>query len=117
VPSAKIVIVRNERDGCPVVESKELPADLRKGLEQALKIYPSIRMPRLRLKSRRVYEKLGLPPTTIISWHRDHYREAVARTGKSLLEAKRLVKDIASWSENIRTELVRVLPFLGGGDA
>lgn len=117
MPSAKIVIVRNERDGCPVAESKELPPDLRKGLEQALKSYPSIRMPRLRQKSRRVYEKLGLPPTTIISWHREHYREAVAHTGKSLLEAKRLVKDIASWSESIRSELVRVMPFLGEANA
>jgi hypothetical protein len=117
LPSAGIVIVLNERDGCPVAEARELPADLCKGLEHALKVYPSIRMPRLRIKSRRVYEKLGLQPTTIISWHRDHYREAVARTGKSLLEAKRLVKDIAAWSENIRTELVRVMPFLGGGHA
>jgi hypothetical protein len=30
LPSAKIVLVRNERDGCPVAEAKELPADLRK---------------------------------------------------------------------------------------
>lgn len=117
LPSANIVIVRNERDGCPAAEAKELPSDLRKGLEQALKVYPSICMPRLRLKSRRIYEKLGLPPTTIISWHRDHYAEAVSRTGKSLLHAKRFVKDVAAWSETIRSELARILPFLGGGDA
>jgi hypothetical protein len=113
LPSAKIVLVRNERDGCPVAEAKELPADLRKTLEQALKSYRSIRMPRLRLKSRRIYEKLGLPPSTIIAWHRDYYREAIARTGRPLLEAKRLVKDIAAWSESVRAELVGLLPFLG----
>jgi hypothetical protein len=117
LPSATIVIIRNERDGCPIVEARELPPDLRKALEQALRVYPSIRMPRLRLKSRRIYEKLGLPPTTIISWHRGHYAEACARTGKSLLEAKRFVKDVAAWSETIRSELARILPFLGGGDA
>jgi hypothetical protein len=116
LPSAKIVLVRNERDGCPVAEAKELPADLRKTLEQALKSYRSIRMPRLRLKSRRIYEKLGLPPSTIIAWHRDYYREAIARTGRPLLEAKRLVKDIAAWSESVRAELVGLLPFLGGGE-
>lgn len=114
LPSAKLVIVRNERDGCPVTEAKELPADLRKALEQALKLYPTIRMPRLRLKSRRIYEKLGLPPSTIIAWHREHYREAIARTGRPLLEAKRLVKDIAAWSESVRAELVGLLSFLGG---
>jgi hypothetical protein len=73
-------------------------------------------MPRLRLKSRRIYEKLGLPPSTIIAWHRDYYREAIARTGRPLLEAKRLVKDIAAWSESVRAELVGLLPFLGGGE-
>lgn len=117
LPSARIVIVRNERDGCPVSEARELPLDLRKALDQALKTYPSIRMPRLRLKSRRQYEKLGLPPTDIIVWHRNHYAEAVARTGKSLLEAKRFVKDVAAWAETIRSELVKVMPFLGVSDA
>jgi len=116
LPSAKLVIVRNERDGCPATEAKELPVDLRKALEQALKLYPTIRVPRLRLKSRRIYEKLGLPPSTIIAWHREHYREAIARTGRPLLEAKRLVKDIAAWSESVRAELVGLLPFLGGDD-
>jgi len=117
LPSAKIVIVRNERDGCPVSEARELPLDLRKALDQALKTYPAIRMPRLRLKSRRLYEKLGLPPADIIAWHRSHYAEAVVRTGKSLLEAKRFVKDVAAWAETIRSELVKVMPFLGASDA
>lgn len=117
LPSARIVLVRNERDGDPVSEARELPLDLRKALDQALKTYPSIRMPRLRLKSRRQYEKLGLQPTDIIAWHRNHYAEAVARTGKSLLEAKRFVKDVAAWAETIRSELVKIMPFLGGSDA
>ena len=117
LPSAIIVIVCNERDGSPAVEAKDLPPDLRKKLEQALKTYPLIRMPLLPLKSRRIYEKLGLPPSTIISWHRGHYAEAVARTGKKLLPAKRFVKDVAAWSETIRSELAQILPFLGGGDA
>jgi hypothetical protein len=117
LPSAKIVIVRNERDRCPILDAKELPADLRKELTQTLKVTPSIRMPKLRFKSRRVYDKLGLSPATIISWHRDYYAEAIARTGKPLLEAKRFVKDVAAWSEVTRVELARVLPFLEISDA
>lgn len=74
-------------------------------------------MPRLPLKSRRMYEKLGVPPATVISWHHNHYAEAMHRTGKKLLEAKRFVRHVASWAETVRAELQTVLPFLGGSDA
>lgn len=117
LPSAEVVIVRNERDGCPRKEAQHLPPDLRKALLQALKTCPNIGMPRLGPKSRRIYDRLGLMPSEIIAWHRDHYREAMARTGERLLESKRVVKDIAAWSADVRKELVGVLPFLGGHDA
>jgi hypothetical protein len=117
LPSAEVVIVRNERDGCPRKEAQHLPPDLRKALLQALKSCPNIGMPRLGPKSRRIYDRLGLMPSEIIAWHRDHYREAMARTGERLLESKRVVKDIAAWSADVRKELVGVLPFLGGRDA
>lgn len=117
LPSAKLVIVLNERDGCPIAATNEFPRELRIELNAALETCVAIRMPRLRLKSCRIYEQLGCTPDEIVSWHHDHYREAVERTGKSLLEAKRFVKDIASWSGDIRTELVRIMPFLKGADA
>lgn len=117
LPSAEIVIVRNERDGCPRKEAQHLPPDLRKALLQALKSCPNIGMPRLGPKSRRIYDRLGLVPSEILAWHRDHYREAMARTGEGLLESKRVVKAIALWSADVRDELVRVLPFLGGRNA
>jgi hypothetical protein len=115
VPSAHIVIVRNERDGPPA--SEDLPPELRKGLEQALKAYPSIKMPLLPQKSRRLYEKLGVLPATVISWHRNYYAEAMQRTGLKLLKAKRFVRHVASWAETVRAELQTVLPFLGGPNA
>lgn len=115
VPSANIVIVLNERDGRPT--SEDLPPELGKGLEQALKVYPSIKMPRLPQKSRRLYEKLGVLPGTVISWHRNYYTEAIQRTGLKLLRAKQFVGQFAWWAQSVRTELKKVLPFLGGNNA
>jgi hypothetical protein len=117
LPSARVVIVRNERDGCPIEASRDMPENLAKGLGKALSIYPSIRMPRLRLKSRRLFEALGEAPVTVISWRAEHFREAMARTKRPLAEAKRLVNDVAAWSGTIHSELTRILPFLGGGNA
>lgn len=114
LPSARVVIVRNERDGCPVAASRDMPDELAKGLDRLLASYPSIRMPRLRLKSRRLFEMLGEAPPTIMSWRHEHFREAMARTRKPLAEAKRFVNDVAAWSGTIHSELTRILPFLGG---
>ncbi len=115
LPSAQLVVVRNERDGCPKEASREMPEDLAKGVERLLATYPSIRMPRLRLKSRRLLEMLGAAPPEIISWRHDHFREAMAKTRQSLAHSKRFVNDVAAWSGEIHKELTRVLPFLGGG--
>jgi len=114
MPAAQIVIVRNERDGCPAAASAEMPQKLAKDFAKALAAYPSIRMPRLRLKSRRMLETLGVSPATAINWRRDHFAEAMTRTKKPLAEAKRFVNDIAAWSGTMHGELVRILPFLGG---
>lgn len=116
LPSARVVIVRNERDGCPIIASHDMPENLAKGLAKALAAYPSIRMPRLRLKSRRIYETLGEAPATIVSWRSEHFREAMARTKKPLAEAKRFVNDVAAWGGTIHSELTRILPFLGGNN-
>jgi hypothetical protein len=117
LPSAQVVIVRNERDGCPAAASRDMPDNLAKGFAKALAGYPSIRLPRLRLKSRRIYETLGEAPATIISWRHEHFREAMARTKKPLADAKRFVNDVAAWAGTIHSELVRILPFLGGNNA
>jgi len=37
------------------------------------------------------------------------------RTRLPLSYAKRFVNDVADWSGKIHSELVRILPFLGGG--
>lgn len=116
LPSARIVIVRNERDGCPIAASDDMPDSLAKGLAKARAAYPSIRMPRLRLKSRRIYETLGEAPATIVTWRNEHFREAMARTKKPLAQAKRFVNDVAAWAGTIHSELTRILPFLGGGN-
>jgi len=116
LPSAQIVIVRNERDGCPVEASRDMPEALAKNLDRLLATYPSIRMPRLRLKSRRLFEMLGETPATIMSWRHEHFRQAMTRTKKPLAEAKRFVNDVAAWSGTIHSELTRILPFLGGGN-
>lgn len=115
MPSARVVIVRNERDGCPIAAAADMPEQLAKGFAKALAAYPSIRIPRLRLKSRRLLETLGASPATVISWRRDHFAEAMARTKKPLAEAKRFVNDVAAWSGTMHGELVRIMPFLGGG--
>lgn len=115
LPSAQIVVVRNERDGCPETASRDMPVELAKGVDRLLGKYPSIRIPRLRLKSRRLFEMLGVAPAEIISWRRDHFREAMAKTRQSLAHSKRFVNDVAAWSGDIHSELVRILPFLGGG--
>ena len=116
LPSAQVVVVMNERDGCPRAASLDMPDNLAKGLANALATYPSIRMPRLRLKSRRIYETLGEAPATIVSWRSEHFREAMARTRKPLAEAKRFVNDVAAWGGTIHAELTRILPFLGGSN-
>lgn len=115
MPSARIVIVRNERDGCPAAASADMPEKLAKDFAKALAAYPSIRMPRLRLKSRRLLETLGASPRAVIAWRHEHFKEAMARTKKPLAEAKRFVNDVAAWSGTMHGELVRVMPFLGGG--
>lgn len=115
MPSARIVIVRNERDGCPVAAATDMPERLAKDFAKALAAYPSIRMPRLRLKSRRLMEALGVSPATVVNWRREHFKEAMTRTKKPLAEAKRFVNDVAAWSGTMHGELVRILPFLGGG--
>jgi hypothetical protein len=116
MPSARIVIVCNERDGRPEAASADMPETLAKGFATALATYPSIRMPRLRLKSRRIMEPLGAAPATVVAWRRDHFAEAMKRTKKPLGEAKRFVNDVAAWSGTMHSELVRILPFLGGNN-
>jgi hypothetical protein len=113
LPSARIVVVRNERDGCPVLASNDMPEQLARDLERLLDNYLHIRMPRLPLKSRRLFEMLGEAPPTIMSWRHEHFREAMARTGKKLGPAKRFVNDVAAWSNSIHSELTSILPFLG----
>lgn len=114
MPSAQIVIVRNERDGCPKEASRDMPEELAMCVDRLLATYPSIRMPRLRLKSRRLFEMLGEAPPVIMSWRHDHFREAMARTRLPLAHAKRFVNDVAAWSGTIHSEITRILPFLGG---
>ena len=114
MPSARIVIVRNERDGCPAAAAADMPEKLAKDFAKALAVYPSIRMPRLRLKSRRLLEALGASPSTVIAWRHEHFKEAMARTKKPLAEAKRFVNDVAAWSGMVHGEFMRVMPFLGG---
>lgn len=114
LPSAQIVVVCNERDGCPKNASLDMPEELAKGVDRLIATYPSIRMPRLRLKSRRLFEMLGESPPVIMSWRHDHFQEAMARTKQSLAHSKRFVNDVAAWSGTIHSELVRILPFLGG---
>ncbi|MGA0534084.1 hypothetical protein [Hansschlegelia sp. KR7-227] len=114
LPSASIVIVMNERDGSVMLAAEEMPEPLRGRFQKVLSLYPHIIVPRLPVKSRRIYERLGLSPIEIVGWQADHYREASAQTGKSLLEAKRFVKDVGAWAEAVRVGLARVLPFLEG---
>ena len=114
MPSARIVIVLNERDGCPKVASADMPEKLAKDFAKALATYPSIRMPRLRPKSRRMLETLGASPATVIAWRRDHFAEAMKRTKRPLAESKRFVNDVAAWTGDIHAELSRIMPFLGG---
>ncbi len=114
LPNAKLVLVLNERDGSPLAAASELPADLAKGLAKAAASLPTVRIPKLRDKSRRLYEKLGLPPAEIVMWHQNHYAEAIRRTGRPLLPAKTFVKDVAEWTAVVQSELARILPFLGG---
>ena len=68
LPSARIVVALNERDGCPKEASRDMPEELAKGVDRLLDTYPTIRMPRLPLKSRRLFEMLGEAPPTIMSW-------------------------------------------------
>jgi len=114
LPSARIVIVCNERDGRPEVASRDMPEKLAKGVDRLLDTYSSIRMPRLRSQSRRLFETLGESPPVIMSWQHDHFREAMARTKQSLPYAKRFVNDVAAWSKEIHSQLTHLLPFLGG---
>jgi hypothetical protein len=114
LPSAQIVIVLNERDGCPLKASRDMPEDLAKGVDRLLDTYTHIRMPRLRPQSRRLLEMLGEAPPVIMSWRHDHFREAMMRTRLPLSYAKRFVNDVADWSGKIHNELTRILPFLGG---
>ena len=114
LPSARIVVVRNERDGCPKEASRDMPEELAKGVGHLLDTHMSIRVPRLPLKSRRMFEMLGEAPPTIMSWRREHFREAMNRTKKKLAPAKLFVNDVAAWSGEIHGELMRILPFLGG---
>lgn len=115
LPSAQIVIVLNERDGCPQKASRDMPVELTKGVDRLLDTYTHIRLPRLRPQSRRLLEMLGESPPAIMSWRHDHFREAMIRTRLPLSYAKRFVNDVADWSGKIHNELTRILPFLGGG--
>ena len=114
LPSAQIVIVLNERDGCPQKASRDMPEELAKGVDRLLDTYTHIRLPRLRPQSRRLLEMLGESPPVIMSWRHDHFREAMMRTRLPLSYAKRFVNDVADWSGKIHNELTRILPFLGG---
>ena len=114
LPSAKVVLILNERDGCPLLHSDALPPELAAALQKAASVYPTIRLPRLRNQSRRLFETLGLMPADIVSWHRDHYAVAMRRTGLPLLFAKRFVKDIAAWSHDVHHQFSRIIPALGG---
>jgi hypothetical protein len=114
LPSAKPIIVLNERNGSPLSSDSQLPTDLVEQLESACGSVATIRMPKIREKSQRLYESLGQPPAVIASWHADYYAEATRRTGLRLFAAKRFVKDISAWSHVVNKELIRTLPFLGG---
>ncbi len=115
LPSAQIVIVLNERDGCPQKASRDMPDELAGGIDRLLDTYTHIRLPRLRPQSRRLLEMLGESPPVVMSWRHDHFREAMVRTRLPLSFAKRFVNDVADWSGRIHKELTRILPFLGGG--
>lgn len=114
LPSAQIVVVLNERDGCPQKASLDMTEELARGVGRLLDTYTHIRLPRLRPQSRRLLEMLGESPPMIMSWRHDHFREAMARTRLPLSFAKRFVNDVADWSGKIHKELTRILPFLGG---
>lgn len=114
LPSAQIVIVLNERDGCPQKASLDMPEELAGGIDRLLDTYTHIRLPRLRPQSRRLLEMLGESPPVVMSWRYDHFREAMVRTRLPLSFAKRFVNDVADWSGKIHKELTRILPFLGG---
>ncbi|MCX7321287.1 MAG: hypothetical protein NT113_18000 [Hyphomicrobiales bacterium] len=115
LPSAQIVVVLNERDGCPQKASRDMPEELARGVDRLLDTYTHMRLPRLRPQSRRLLEMLGESPPVIMSWRHDHFREAMVRTRLPLSFAKRFVNDVADWSGRIHKELTRILPFLGGG--
>lgn len=114
LPSAQIVVVLNERDGCPQKASLDMPEELARGVGRLLDTYTHIRLPRLRPQSRRLLEMLGESPPVVMSWRHDHFREAMVRTRLPLSFAKRFVNDVADWSGKIHKELTRILPFLGG---
>lgn len=112
LPSAQLVIVLNGRDGCPVSASHKMSEGLAEDLARLIADHLTIRMPRLPWRSRRLFDSLGENPATIMSWRKDHFREARVRTKESLAYAKCFVTDVAVWTGEIRKELLRILPFL-----
>lgn len=114
LPSAAIIVVLNERDGDVRVAAADVSPRLRARLDKILAAYPTLTVPRLSTKSRRLYERLGVRPAEIVGWQAGYYRDAISKTGMPLLEAKRFVKDVAAWAETVRAQMAELLPFLGG---
>ena len=109
IPGSKVIIVKNEMHGCPVAAATHFDSALRRDFLNLLKKYPSIRLPKVRLRSMALYERLHVPPDAVVSWHKDGYREAMVRTSCPRPEAKLFVKDIAAWTGTIFDELTLVL--------
>jgi len=114
IPSAHLLIALNEMNGSPLSAAEELEGKLRERFFGIVDRYPTVRIPRLHTKSMVLYERMPYLPSEIVSWHRDNYSEALAKTGKPRDEAKRFIRDIATWTGTIQDELLRVMPFLHG---
>ena len=112
LPNARAIVVLNEVNGNPVEAARYLADDLRKPFASALKKYPAIRMPKVRMRSMAIYERMHALPSEIVSWHADSYREAIRRTGLPRDQAKLFVKDIAEWSAVTLEQVEQVMPWL-----
>jgi len=110
IPSARIVIVRNEMHGCPKASAQHLESGLRRPFLSLLEKYPNIQMPKVTLRSMSMYERLHVTPDVVIEWRRDGYLEAMKRTSLDRAKAKIFVKDIAVWTIKVFDDLAKVLP-------
>ena len=112
LPNARAIVVLNEVNGNPVEAARYLADDLRKPFASALKKYPAIRIPKVRMRSMAIYERMHALPSEIVSWHADSYREAIRRTGLPRDQAKLFVKDIAEWSAVTLEQIEQIMPWL-----